>query len=278
MIKIVSDTVAGLPPEYIKQHQLPVLPQIVIFGEKSYRDDTELDTPTFLRLLRESPTLPKTAAPPPAMYAPIFTEYLQQGDDVLVVAPTSEASGTYRAALTAAQDFPDGRIQVFDTRAVAGPLGTMVMKAVEDAEAGASMEAILNRLQNMVKRQRLYILLDTLEYLYKGGRIGGAAHLVGSLLQVKPLLSLTDGKIAPCEQLRTHRRAVERLRQIIQAECPRTPEAHLSIMHVNAEEDARRLVDELSGLTGQADIPIYLVPPAIVVHAGPGALAAGFFI
>ncbi|MCL4561832.1 MAG: DegV family protein [Chloroflexi bacterium] len=277
MIKIVADTTAELSPDFVQEHDIPVLPQFVIFGEQSYRDDTELDTPTFLQKLRASTTLPKTAAPPPALYKPIFEKYLAAGDEILVIAPSEDVSGTFRSALTAAQDYPDASITVLDTRSVAGPMGEMVRKAVGWAEAAADMQTILERLHDMMKRTRIYILVDTLDYLYKGGRIGGAQHLVGSLLQIKPLLTVIDGRIEPCEQLRTKKRALERMRQVIAAECPPLPESALCLMHGDAEAEALALAEDLKSTLGLPDVPVLQVPPAIVVHVGPGVIAAGFF-
>ncbi len=278
MVKIITDTTAGLPASYAEEHDIPVLPQIVIFGEKSYRDDTELDTPTFLKLLRDSPGMPKTAAPPPAMYLPIFRKYLDGGHaSLLVIAPTAEASGTVRSALTAAQEFPGADIRVFDTRSVAAPLARMVMLAAEWAQAGLDADAILERLRGMVARQRFYILVDTLEFLHKGGRIGGAQHLVGSLLQVKPLLTLRDGRVEAHSQLRTKRKALACLTDLVKAECPPGEAGYLCVMHVDARSEAEALAGDFREALGAPDVPVLEVPPAIVVHAGPGALAVGFF-
>jgi DegV family protein with EDD domain len=277
MIRIIADTTAGLPPEYTHAHAIPVLPQIVIFGDQSYRDDTELDTQAFLQKLCTSTVMPKTAAPPPALYTPIFQKSLAAGETILVVAPTSLASGTYRSALTAAQEFPGAPIHVLDTRSIAGPLGVMVSRAAEWAAAGESLEAIRTRLESLIARQRLYILVDTLEFLYRGGRIGGAAHLFGSLLQVKPLLTLRDGRIDAHSQQRTKRRALESLKEIVLSECPPGADGCLCVMHTGAEAEAQSLAETFRERLGAPDVPIYAVPPAAAVHAGPGALAAGFF-
>ncbi len=278
MNRIIADTTAGLPQVYTRAHAVPVLPQIVIFGEESYRDDTELDMQGFLQKLCTSPVMPKTAAPPPSLYNPIFQEILNAGDTVLVIAPTSLASGTYRSALIAAQDFPGAPIHVIDTRSIAAPLGTMVRLAVEWAEAGESLETILERLEVLKTRQRFYILVDTLEFLYRGGRIGGAAHLFGSLLQVKPLLALREGQVELHSQQRTKRRALECLKEIVAEECPKGAAGHLSVMHSGAETEAQALAEDLRERLGTPEIPIYLVPPAVGVHAGPGALAVGYFV
>jgi DegV family protein with EDD domain len=232
----------------------------------------------FLEKLKTSPHHPKTAAPPPAMYHPFFQAAIQAGEPVLVIAPTADASGTVRSALTAAQDFPGADIRVFDTRSVAAPLGTMVMLAVEWAEAGLEADAIIARLQAMAPRARLYILMDTLDFVFRGGRIGGAQHLVGSLLQVKPILELREGRIEAHSQLRTKRRALDCLQDLVVTQCPRDGSGHLCVVHTGAEPEAQALAAYLKTQLGLTDVPIRLMPPAIIVHAGPGALAVGFFI
>lgn len=278
MVKIIADTTAGLPDDFIRQHQLAVIPQIVIFGDVSYRDDTEMNPLAFLEKLKTSPYHPKTAAPPPALYHPYFQAAIQQGEPVLVIAPTADASGTVRSAETAAQDFPGADIRVFDTRSVAAPLGAMVTLAVEWAETGLDADTILVRLQAMTTRARLYILLDTLDYLYKGGRIGGAQHLMGGLLQVKPILELREGRIEAHSQLRTKRRALDCLKELVVTQCPRDGSGLLCVVHTGAEAEAEELAAFFQTSLGLVDVPIQLLPPAIIVHAGPGALAVGFFI
>ncbi len=278
MIKIVTDTTSGLPPELAQAHDIPVLPQIIIFGEEMYRDDTEMDTRMFLQKLRSSPTLPKTAAPPPALYNPIFERLLAEGyRTIICLHPSSELSGTVRSALTAAQDFPGADIRVVDTRTIAAPLATVVLLAARWAQEGMDADTIIARVQELLARQRVYFVVDTLEYLHRGGRIGGAQALLGGLLQVKPILTLQDGRVEPFEKQRTQRRALERLRELVLEGCPRTPESYLAVMHADAEATARSLAADFSAQLGIPDIPIYELPPAIVTHAGPGVLAVSYF-
>ena len=279
MIKIVTDTTSGLPLELAQAHDIPVLPQIIIFGEETYRDDTEMDTRMFLQKLRASPTLPKTAAPPPALYNPIFERLLAEGyRTIICLHPSSELSGTVRSALTAAQDFPGADIRVVDTRTIAAPLATAVLLAARWAREGVDADTIIARVQDLLARQRVYFVVDTLEYLHRGGRIGGAQALLGGLLQVKPILTLRDGRVEPFEQQRTQRRALARLRELVLGECPRTPESYLAVMHADAEATARELAADFSAQLGIRDVPIYELPPAIVTHAGPGVLAVSYFV
>ncbi|GAB4501250.1 MAG: DegV family protein [Anaerolineales bacterium] len=276
MLRIVADTTSGLTPQHARQYGFDLLPQLVIFGEQTFRDDTELDTATFLSKLRSSSQLPKTAAPPHLLYHPIFEDARQKGQTVLVVAPSGKISGTIRSVETAAQDFPDLPIHIVDTQTVAGNLATLVLLAAQLAAEGLSAEESLARLKALLPRQRLYFLVDTLEYLKKGGRIGGAKALLGELLQVKPILQLKDGQVEPLEQTRTKRRALSRLVELVAGQAP-AGKAHLSVMQIDAEEQAQALAQEIAARLNIPTPPVYRLPAAIGVHAGPGALAVGFF-
>jgi DegV family protein with EDD domain len=277
MVKIITDTTCGLPYRTLEERGIPVLPQIIIFGEESYRDDAQLDTATFLQKLRAAPALPTTAAPPPALFAAVLERLVAEGHTIICLHPSAELSGTIRAATVAAQEFPGADIRVVDTRSVAGPLAAMVLLADRWAKEGIDAETILARVHDLIARQRLYFLVDTLEYLHKGGRIGGAKTLVGGLLKVKPILTVRDGRVEPFEQQRTHPRAVARLRELVLDQCPRTPDAHLCVMQADAVREAQALAEDLAAELGFSEVPVYEMPPAVVVHAGPGVLGAGFF-
>ncbi len=278
MVKIVADTTAGLPLATYKKLDIALIPQIVCFGEESYRDDTEIDTATFLQRLKASPVLPKTAAPPPVLYYPIFEQAQKEGEEVVVVAPSAKVSGTVRSAESAAQDFPALKVHVVDSLTVAGNLASLVLLAQDWARENVSAEEIVRRLREWIPRGQIFFLVDTLEYLQKGGRIGGAKALLGELLQIKPILCVRGGQVEPFEQQRTKRRALARILEVVDEKCPRGPESHLCVMQADANEEAEALAAELRSRMGVTDIPIYEMPPAIVTHGGPGILAVGFFM
>jgi len=154
----------------------------------------------------------------------------------------------------------------------------MVLLANRWAREGVDADTIISRVQDLMDRQRIYFVVDTLEYLHKGGRIGGARALLGGLLQVKPILTLEDGRVELFEQQRTARRALARLRELVLEGCPPDPEAYLCVMHADAEVRAQSVAADLAAELGLTEVPIYELPPAIVVHAGPGILATSFFV
>ncbi len=274
---IVADTLAGIPVGQAKELGIPYLPQIVIFGEESYRDDSEIDSRLFLQKLRASPVLPKTAAPPPVLYDPIFQRARDNGDSVVVLCPSADLSGTYRSAIVASQANPEADIHVYDTRVIAAGLAGIVLEARKWALEGAGPEEIIKKSTELASRNMMYFLVDTLEYLHKGGRIGGAQQLFGSILQIKPILTIKDGKIDPLESQRTKNRGLARIKELVASECPPTMDAHLAVMHGDAYDEAVKIANELKEKMQLSEIEIYDLPPAILTHSGPGVIGVSFF-
>jgi DegV family protein with EDD domain len=278
MTIIVADTTCGLPHTILEQRGISVIPQVVMFGEESYHDDKDFDTAVFLQKLKASATLPKTAAPEPSLYFPVFEEARRKKESVVVVAPTGKASGTVRSAQTAAQEFQDVDIRIVDTQTISCNLASLVLMSDDMSKAGCSADEIVAKLNAMIPRGKLYFVVDTLEYLAKGGRIGGAKRLLAELLRIKPILQVKDGQVEPFEQHRTKKRALARLMDVAAESCQKGDETLLCVLQVTAEKEAEALVEELKSRIPVSNIPIYQLPPAIVVHAGPKAMGLGFFL
>jgi DegV family protein with EDD domain len=278
MTIIVADTTCGLPRDLLAQRGIPLIPQVVIFGEETYHDDKELDTAMFLQKLKASATLPKTAAPEPPLYYPIFKDAQAMGESVIVIAPSTKVSGTVRSVEVAAQEFPGLDVRVIDSLTVSCNLGSMVLVADDMAKAGVSVDEIEAKIREMIPRGRIFFVVDTLEYLAKGGRIGGAKKLLAELLEIKPILTIREGQVEPFEQQRTKKRAMARLAEVVEEQCPGNVESYLSVLQVEAESEAHACVAELWNRVPVPDIPIYELPPAIVVHGGPKTMGVGFFV
>jgi DegV family protein with EDD domain len=278
MVHIIADTLSSIPVEEAKKMKLPYLPQIIIFGEESFKDDSEIDSATFLSKLKTSKELPKTAAPYPVLYNPIFEELSKTKEPILVICPPATVSGTVRSVETAKNDFPNADIHILDTSILAAGLGYLVKKALVWAEQGDDVETIITKVKEMAGRNRTYFLLDTLDYLRRGGRIGGAKALVGGILQMKPLLAFRNGQVEPVESQRTKSKAMKSLIDLIQKECPRSDEAYFCIQEGGAKEEADLLATEIGKVMGFTNIPMYTIPPAILVHGGPGVVGVSYFI
>ena len=277
MIKIIADTTCCIPVEKLKELGVDFVPQIITFGDVSYRDDNELSTSAFLEKLSVAKNLPGTAAPPPALYNPIYERILNDGDIALVLAPSTKLSGTFRSATVAADEYNSDRIYIIDTKTIAGNLGTIVLKAKVWADQGISISELIERIEDLSARDQTYFLVPTMEYLHKGGRIGGAAKLIGTLLQIVPILTLRDGGIEVYDKVRSLKQATSNLVELNTSICENNPEAYLTI----GQGDSQLLLDKISNQLQDrlelAEIPSYIAPPAIIVHAGPGLVATSCF-
>jgi DegV family protein with EDD domain len=277
MVKIIADTTSCLPSDIQSKFQIPVVPQTIHFGEDSYQENIDIDIDSFMTLLSQSRTLPKTAAPPPELFSEIFSTHSDRSEPILCIHPSSDLSGTIRSAQTSKMDFPDLDIHILDTRLIASPLGTLVHQAALRADLGHDIQEIIKGLNLLSKRCRIYFLVATLDYLARGGRIGGASALVGNALQLKPILSLESGKVEPLLKERTFSRAIQTLKSLVLKEFPTDYDGYLSIMHAGEPDLAAELTSSFQEELPIQDPLISSLPPAIITHVGPGSIAVGFF-
>jgi DegV family protein with EDD domain len=278
MVKILTDTLSSLPPEIARKYGIPVIPQIINIGEETFKECIDIDNTEFIRRLVSSPTLPKTAAPPPEWFVEEFERMVPAGEPILCIHPSAEVSGTVRSALIAAKEFPQADIRVIDTRIIARPLGTLVEMAVQWAVEGQDANTIQAGVLRMASRCRIYVVVDTLEYLAKGGRIGTATALLGTVLQVKPILAFSDGRINQYERERTQKRAVARMRELVVTQISLSGDGYPCVLHSGVLDRAKEFADDLAEELGLPAITIDDVPPAITTHGGPGLLGVGFFV
>lgn len=278
MIKLISDTLSCISAADAKKIGLEYLPQMIIFGDKTYRDDYEIDSETFVNKLLAASELPTTAAPPPAIVEPVFEKIAKKEDIAIAISPSEKISGTYRAYATAKKEFPNADIRIIDIQTLGTAQGILVKIAHEMLTKGASADEIEARLNELAGKTRTYFLVDTLEYLYKGGRIGAAKKLMGSVLQMKPILHIQDGEINAKETQRTQKKAVQRFKEIILSECPPDARSHLNIEHGGILAQATSFADELKKETGIKEIPVTFLPPAIILHGGPTILGCSFLV
>lgn len=282
MVKIVGDTTSCLSASFAEQHGIPIIPQVIIFGEESYLENIEIDYATFIERLRTATSLPKTAAPPPELFAEVFERFAPSQEPVLCLLPSALVSGTVRSATVGLQmarerGVDDLDVRIIDTQLIASPVATLLQLAAEWAEQGVGADEIERRVMEMSARCKIYFLVATLKYLAMGGRIGGASALLGSVLQVKPVLTFKEGQVDTLEKVRTHKRALDRLKQLVMEQIVPGQEAHLTVMHAAADAEAEELANYFKRHLQLEDIPLLRVPPAVVTHGGPGVLGVAFF-
>jgi DegV family protein with EDD domain len=279
MVHIVTDSTASLPKELVEQYGIHVAPQIVNFGEEGFRAGVDLTIDEFYDRLAEAEGVPTTSQPPAGEFFKIFDPLVSKGDTVLAVVVSNELSGSYLSAQGAAEMLPNADIHVIDSRSVSAPLGFMVLEAARMAQAGSDLETIKTRLGQMMAGFQIYFLVDTLEYLRKGGRIGGAAALLGTALRLKPVLTIRDGRVESFERVRTKAKAVAHLKELVRAGLNPHGEdrRYLATVHGNVPEEGKALHAELVTEFQPHESLLTDLTPAIAVHSGPGLLAVAFF-
>jgi len=264
---VVTDSTSDLPAPMARQLGIVVVPLTVSFGVESFRDGIDLTAQEFIDRLRHAPTLPKTSQPPVSDFETIFREALARNQDVVCVTVSSLLSGTYNAARLAAEAVDPERIRIVDSLATTMQLGWVAVAAARAAQQGEGLDAVAGAAEAARSRIKLYAVLRTLDYVHKGGRIGRAQQLVGSALAIKPILGVVDGIVTPVERVRTWKKAVTRVAELI------TPApTDIIVMHCDNLDDARAVSGRLSQTYPDAMIDIGFAGAAITTYAGPGAV------
>ncbi|HXN58707.1 MAG TPA: DegV family protein, partial [Candidatus Angelobacter sp.] len=216
MVRIVTDSTADLTPEQQRTAGITVVPLNVHFGDEVFRDHVDLSTDEFFRRLKAAPQLPRTSQPSVGAFEEAYRSLRQGGDDIVSVHLSSKVSGTYNSALMAAQSVGEGKIDVVDSLSTSMALGFMALEGAKLARAGRDRQSVTERLQSLVPKARVICVVDTLTYLERGGRIGKARALLGSLLNVKPILQLKDGEVVPLGRARGRPQALSRLVELLE--------------------------------------------------------------
>jgi DegV family protein with EDD domain len=274
--KIVTDSGCYLDPALIAKHDIRVVPLKVHFGQEVFDETTGISNEAFYRRLASAEFMPTTSQPSAGEFKAAFQQAHRQGHDALAMTISSKISGTYSSAVTAAELVPEAKVTVFDSRSAGLGLGLMIMTAVEILEAGQPLTEVVKRLRTMRRDMRVCFMVDTLEYLRRGGRIGAASAFVGTLLKIKPLLTLTDGEILPLEQVRSRRKALNRLLEEIDSYVPdKSHPVQIGVMHTQAPADQAMLIERVKARFKIRRLVTGEIGPAIGTHIGPGTLAIG---
>jgi len=268
-IKVVTDSTADIPEELAAELEITIVPCNVHFGLETYRDGIELSKEEFYIKLKTSPTLPTTSAPAAGLFEATYRKLASETDQVLSIHLASALSAIYNSACLGAEAISDVEIVLIDSGQASMGLGWLVIAAAQAAQEGQPLAQIVALVEDMRPRVRLFAALDTLEYLRKGGRVGKAVAVLGTLFNIKPLVEVRDSAVLPLERVRTRRRSIQRLIELV-AELG--PLEELAVLHSNAPQEAQRLAEEISFLHPLERILIAEVGVIIGTHAGPNGL------
>lgn len=279
MIKIVTDTSANLPEDFVREHDITLVPAYVIFGQEQLREAVDISTAEVIERLDHGATFPKTSQATPYDFEMAYRRILEKHPDatILSIHLTGASSGTVSSATRAAESIPGAKIYVFDTRAFSIAEALMVRQAALMVQLGEAVEAILERLRDMRDRVQTFFVLDTLDYLYKGGRMGRATHLIGSLLNIKPVLTVRDGVMEAYARFRTRSQALRALTDLVMEANNGMRGLQVAVGYVVHGVDAQKLADDLRARLKPAVLLLAEIGPALGVYTGPGVLGVSWY-
>jgi len=270
-VKIVTDSLSDITGDLINELGLTIVPLTVLFGHETYLDRVTITTDEFYHRLITGNVWPTTTQPTPAAFAEVYSELAKETDEILVITVSSKLSGTYQSATGAKSMVEEKcRIEVIDSEKVAMGLGLIAITAARKAREGASLDELIEMVKGAIYRSHFVVYFDTLTYLAKGGRIGKAKELMGSVLSIKQILTIKEGEMAPLARKRSLGAGMDYLYNFVMGH----PDiAELAVEHTTTPEEADRLVERINAVISKKVIYRSTVSPVLGVYGGPGAIA-----
>ncbi|HNS50683.1 MAG TPA: DegV family protein [Anaerolineae bacterium] len=276
-VLVVTDSTAGMDAGQVAEAGVKVIPLWVHFGESGYRDGVDLTSEQFYPMLARSKSLPTTSQPSAGEFLEFYKGLVGEAEAVVSIHISSTLSGTVASAQAARLMFSDLPVHVVDSRSTSMGLGLIVLAAARAAAAGHSAEEVAALAERLSAQMNIIFAVQTLEYLHKGGRIGGASAFLGSIIQIKPILHLQEGRIEALEKVRSWARAKDRLLEIVAARAGSASSLHGAVVHANSPDEAESLRERLAALVKFDELYTSGLSPAIGTHTGPGTIGLGFY-
>lgn len=275
-IKIVTDSTADLPVTLVNEYNICVVPLKVIFEDEIYREGIDITTGQFYEKLAAAKQLPKTSQPAPGEFEQVYKELTSDGSTVLSIHLSAELSGTYQSALLARNSLPDKDIRVIDSKQVSMALGMLVITAAKAVRDKKNADEIVDIVLNLAKKVKTFFIVETLENLQKGGRIGKAAALLGNILNIKPVLTIEDGIVVPFEKVRGKGKALERIINILKDYISLNGLSFCALLHANCLKDAISFHQSLTSEINACEFMIGDIGAVVGTHGGIGLMGVIF--
>jgi DegV family protein with EDD domain len=279
-IAIVTDSSSAIPREALNGAPVFIVPLQVIWGEMTYRDNVDIQSKEFYERLAHADVMPTTSQPSPAAFHEIYSRLLNEGHEILSIHISSKLSGTMDSAIQAKQMLEGAPLEIVDSDATSMALGFQVLNAVQILRNGATLKEAKEQVENVRSEAGVYFVVNTLEFLHRGGRIGGGAAFLGTVLDLKPVLQLRNGRVEAVERVRTMSKAVNRLLDLVEKDVEGKKSVQFCAIHANAQEMADMLRERACarfGLPAIGNIMLADISPAIGSHTGPGTVGFSFF-
>ncbi|MBG0788134.1 MAG: DegV family protein, partial [Anaerolineaceae bacterium] len=276
-VAIVTDSTAYLQDDQLAAYNISVVPLVVIWGDETLHDNVDIGPKEFYERLSKAKVMPSTSQPTVKSFADVYEKLHAEGYEILALVLSAALSGTMDSATQAKAMVPDAVVEVVDSKITSVPLAYMALAAARAAKRGASLKECKNIAEEIRDHAQVFFAVDTLEFLHRGGRIGGAARFLGTALNLKPILYLKDGKIEALERVRTSKKAHARLIELISDNVyGQTPINMMGVVGANAEKSAKHLLDKIETRFSPREIMVANLSPVIGVHTGPGTVGVGF--
>lgn len=275
---IVTDSTSYIPSEVVQKHGITVAPQVLIWDNQTYRDGIDIQPTDFYSRLKTAKVMPSTSQVSPATMQEIFQGLVDKGMPVLGIFISSKLSGTLQSAIQAKDMMGSAgeKVTLVDSQSTAMGLGFQAIAAARAAEAGASIEETAALASSAHERTGVFFAVDTLEFLHRGGRIGGAQRFIGSALNLKPILAVKDGKVEGIERIRTKSKAHERVLELVAEQVKGKSNIRLATLHANSVDDAKNLLDRAVAELSPVETLFTEVSPVVGTHAGPGTVGLAY--
>ena len=276
-VAIATDSVANIPTELIQEYDIEVIPQCLNWGGETYLDGIDITADQFYRQLGSAKELPTTSQPSAGEFREFFLEIAEGCESIVCIVISDHLSGTLDSATAAVKMIPDFPIEVVDSRSASMGQGFIVLAAAKAAGEGKSHMEVAEMARRLVPVMRAVFVVDTLEFLHRGGRIGGAQRLLGSVLSIKPLLHLVDGKIEPLESVRTKRKALDRALDIIEEDTAGKGPLHAAVLHASTPDEADRFYNAVRERLQPVELLLTELTPVVGTHTGPGLVGLAYY-
>lgn len=274
-VAIVTDSTAYIPPELIGKFDIHVAPLELIWGDETFRDGVDIQPKEFYTRLKTAAIMPTTSQVTIPYFQELFTDFIGKGYSILCVLISEKLSGTINSALQARDSLPKSPIEIVDSYSTSMALGFIVLTAAKAAKQNASLAECKKLAEQARSHTDVVFAVDTLDFLHRGGRIGGASRFLGTALNIKPILQVADGQVEAVEKVRTRSKSLSRLVELVEERSSGKRPLRIAVVHANAEADARDLLEQTKKLHAEEYV-LSQVSPVIGTHAGPGTVGIAF--
>ena len=278
-IRIIADSTCYLPKEYIDKYNVSIVSLNVLLNGKSYRE-TDLENDWFYKEMSKSPSIPTSSQPSIDDFYKAIESQVKEGHDIVGIFLSSDMSGTFSTSNLVKEmileKYPNANIVMLDSRSNCMQAGYAILEAAKAAADNKSLDEVVSIAKSVIENSKFIFVPDTLDYLKKGGRIGGAAALFGSLLQIRPILTVTDGKTTVLTKVRTKKKAIDKIIDTVMEQNLKSPIKGLIVHHINCESEGQELANKLQDKLGISNIKIQSIGPIIGLHVGPGSIGVAY--